>query len=240
MDRQHMIYLVLTLVCPVQYLKRIDAYGATRWAGRETPCVQRDMEALPFNTSVLNSWNEDVSRYGWPGIIWAVVASRPASDHSSITRSTQYNGCLIRVILSFSLLKWLSLEASKKKKNKTYNSRDSLVVTHPTTNRPACGLNAVSGWWVPSEWEGGAAFSRATGGEPEPEWVHRWANTPCRVSSASWKDQVSMTWHWGWSLAIIFPPQNWVAWHLHIATIWISILWSVWLLIGYCWSWLRC
>ena len=28
-------------------------------------------------------------------------------------------------------------------KNKTYNSRDSLVVTHPTTNRPACGLHAV-------------------------------------------------------------------------------------------------
>jgi hypothetical protein len=27
--------------------------------------------------------------------------------------------------------------------SKTYNSRDSLVVTHPTTNRPACGLNAV-------------------------------------------------------------------------------------------------
>jgi hypothetical protein len=36
-------------------------------------------------------------------------------------------------------------EAKKKKKaSKTYNSRDSLVVTHPTTNRPACGLNAVN------------------------------------------------------------------------------------------------
>ena len=28
-----------------------------------------------------------------------------------------------------------------RKKTKTYNSRDSLVVTHPTTNRPACGLS---------------------------------------------------------------------------------------------------
>ena len=31
----------------------------------------------------------------------------------------------------------------KKTKTKTYNSRDSLVVTHPTTNRPACGLSTV-------------------------------------------------------------------------------------------------
>ncbi|KAG2017103.1 hypothetical protein GB937_005700 [Aspergillus fischeri] len=30
------------------------------------------------------------------------------------------------------------------RKTKTYNSRDSLVVTHPTTSRPACGLNAVN------------------------------------------------------------------------------------------------
>jgi hypothetical protein len=27
------------------------------------------------------------------------------------------------------------------KKKKTYNSWDSLVVTHPTTNQPACGLS---------------------------------------------------------------------------------------------------
>jgi Ulp1 family protease len=27
------------------------------------------------------------------------------------------------------------------KKRKTYNSWDSLVVTHPTTNQPACGLS---------------------------------------------------------------------------------------------------
>ena len=31
----------------------------------------------------------------------------------------------------------------KKKELKTYNSRDSLVVTHPTTNRPACGLSTA-------------------------------------------------------------------------------------------------
>ncbi|KAJ5118477.1 hypothetical protein N7526_010114, partial [Penicillium atrosanguineum] len=29
------------------------------------------------------------------------------------------------------------------KKTKTYNSRDSLVVTHPTTNLPACGLSTA-------------------------------------------------------------------------------------------------
>ena len=31
----------------------------------------------------------------------------------------------------------------KKRKTKTYNSRDSLVVTHPTTNRPACDLSTA-------------------------------------------------------------------------------------------------
>lgn len=31
-----------------------------------------------------------------------------------------------------------------KKNKKTYNSRDSLVVTHPTTNLPACGFSAVN------------------------------------------------------------------------------------------------
>ncbi|KAJ5171283.1 uncharacterized protein N7500_004066 [Penicillium coprophilum] len=30
-----------------------------------------------------------------------------------------------------------------KKKRKTYNSEDSLVVTHPTTNSPACGLSTA-------------------------------------------------------------------------------------------------
>ncbi|OJZ79599.1 hypothetical protein ASPFODRAFT_107418, partial [Aspergillus luchuensis CBS 106.47] len=33
--------------------------------------------------------------------------------------------------------------AEKRKPKKTYNSRDSLVVTHPTTNRPACGLSTA-------------------------------------------------------------------------------------------------
>ncbi|KAJ5801495.1 uncharacterized protein N7518_003563 [Penicillium psychrosexuale] len=31
----------------------------------------------------------------------------------------------------------------KQKKTKTYNSEDSLVVTHPTTNSPACGLSTA-------------------------------------------------------------------------------------------------
>ncbi|KAJ5114912.1 hypothetical protein NUU61_000671 [Penicillium alfredii] len=30
-----------------------------------------------------------------------------------------------------------------KRKRKTYNSQDSLVVTHPTTNWPACGLSTA-------------------------------------------------------------------------------------------------
>ena len=51
-----------------------------------------------------------------------------------------------------------------RKKTKTYNSRDSLVVTHPTTNRPACGFNAVSNQvgasWVSLEWA--PLFGRAT------------------------------------------------------------------------------
>jgi hypothetical protein len=38
----------------------------------------------------------------------------------------------------------LSRMKKKTGEQKTYNSRDSLVVTHPTTNRPACGLNAVN------------------------------------------------------------------------------------------------
>ena len=32
---------------------------------------------------------------------------------------------------------------NKVKSKNTYNSRDSLVVTHPTTNRPACGLSTA-------------------------------------------------------------------------------------------------
>ena len=35
------------------------------------------------------------------------------------------------------------INASFSKTTKTYNSRDSLVVAHPNTNRPACGLNTV-------------------------------------------------------------------------------------------------
>ncbi|KAJ5521433.1 hypothetical protein N7527_005548 [Penicillium freii] len=31
----------------------------------------------------------------------------------------------------------------KPAKTKTYNSEDSLVVTHPTTNSPACGLSTA-------------------------------------------------------------------------------------------------
>ena len=31
----------------------------------------------------------------------------------------------------------------KQKEPKTYNSEDSLVVTHPTTNSPACGLSTA-------------------------------------------------------------------------------------------------
>ncbi|KAJ5424799.1 hypothetical protein N7445_010772 [Penicillium cf. griseofulvum] len=31
----------------------------------------------------------------------------------------------------------------KNQNTKTYNSEDSLVVTHPTTNSPACGLSTA-------------------------------------------------------------------------------------------------
>ncbi|KAJ5821832.1 uncharacterized protein N7525_011116, partial [Penicillium rubens] len=35
------------------------------------------------------------------------------------------------------------LERCRNKNRKTYNSEDSLVVTHPTTNSPACGLSTA-------------------------------------------------------------------------------------------------
>ncbi|KAJ6178158.1 hypothetical protein N7519_008619 [Penicillium mononematosum] len=34
-------------------------------------------------------------------------------------------------------------QQNKNRKTKTYNSEDSLVVTHPTTNSPACGLSTA-------------------------------------------------------------------------------------------------
>lgn len=41
---------------------------------------------------------------------------------------------------------------AKEQKQKTYNSWDSLVVTHPATNQPACGLSLVNSllgaFWV--------------------------------------------------------------------------------------------
>ncbi|KAJ5199150.1 hypothetical protein N7472_004354 [Penicillium cf. griseofulvum] len=35
------------------------------------------------------------------------------------------------------------MHSIKHKNIKTYNSEDSLVVTHPTTNSPACGLSTA-------------------------------------------------------------------------------------------------
>ncbi|KAJ5475945.1 hypothetical protein N7475_001674 [Penicillium sp. IBT 31633x] len=37
----------------------------------------------------------------------------------------------------------LPVSLNKTKRPKTYNSEDSLVVTHPTTNSPACGLSTA-------------------------------------------------------------------------------------------------
>ena len=37
----------------------------------------------------------------------------------------------------------LTASTQDNQKNKTYNSEDSLVVTHPTTNSPACGLSTA-------------------------------------------------------------------------------------------------
>ncbi|KAJ5395278.1 uncharacterized protein N7487_009581 [Penicillium crustosum] len=44
-------------------------------------------------------------------------------------------------------IRWLKLNfpnrLKERAKTKTYNSEDSLVVTHPTTNSPACGLSTA-------------------------------------------------------------------------------------------------
>ena len=52
-------------------------------------------------------------------------------------------------------------------KQKTYNSEDSLVVTNPTTNSPACGLNAAESRVGAAQVRNGRAplYSRATGGD---------------------------------------------------------------------------
>ena len=39
----------------------------------------------------------------------------------------------------------LNILPKEKKKRKTYSSKDSLVVTDPTTNLPVCGLSTESG-----------------------------------------------------------------------------------------------
>ena len=44
---------------------------------------------------------------------------------------------------AFTLQFCIDARFALKKRQKTYNSRDSLVVTHPTTNRPACGLSTA-------------------------------------------------------------------------------------------------
>ncbi|KOS36407.1 hypothetical protein ACN38_g12852 [Penicillium nordicum] len=41
------------------------------------------------------------------------------------------------------MLVYRSIYVNTNKKSKTYNSEDSLVVTHPTTNSPACGLSTA-------------------------------------------------------------------------------------------------
>ena len=47
-------------------------------------------------------------------------------------------------LASLKLRGWCQKQSKKRKtKRKTYNSRDSLVVTHPTTNQPACGLSTA-------------------------------------------------------------------------------------------------
>lgn len=58
---------------------------------------------------------------------------------------------LARALYTLSPLSIDILASLVKKINKTYNSRDSLVVTHQTTNWPVCGLNAVSTWVATSQ-----------------------------------------------------------------------------------------
>ncbi|KAJ9483381.1 hypothetical protein VN97_g10024, partial [Penicillium thymicola] len=56
--------------------------------------------------------------------------------------------CRTRVLVGVagSPVKYVSRPYTKQtqeEKTKTYNSEDSLVVTHPTTNSPACGLSTA-------------------------------------------------------------------------------------------------
>ncbi|KOS47997.1 hypothetical protein ACN38_g1060 [Penicillium nordicum] len=68
---------------------------------------------------------------------------------------------------------------SKKSKNKkTYNSEDSLVVTHPTTNSPACGLSTAERTGSPvfhTLWSYVVYEERESEREREREKMCRWA-----------------------------------------------------------------
>ncbi|KAJ6042422.1 hypothetical protein N7446_013488 [Penicillium canescens] len=58
-----------------------------------------------------------------------ILVSESSKDAGNITKPTKYSWDIL----------WIALLEPKK----TYNSKDSLVVTHLTTNLPACGLSTA-------------------------------------------------------------------------------------------------
>ena len=62
---------------------------------------------------------------------------------SIYTRPSTYTLPSLPLSTLTSLQKNKMICSLRSQKTKTYNSRDSLVVTHPTTNRPACGLSTA-------------------------------------------------------------------------------------------------
>ncbi|KAJ5868120.1 hypothetical protein N7534_002673 [Penicillium rubens] len=66
-------------------------------------------------------------------------------DTHYIYRSLEYLSVTLRYsgLLAYRVgVAWLA-KIHKNTGTKTYNSEDSLVVTHPTTNSPACGLSTA-------------------------------------------------------------------------------------------------
>ena len=62
------------------------------------------------------------------------IATYKNNAHFNVTTTTRYARQIKDMLISLMA------------KTKTYNSRDSLVVTHPATNRPVCGLSTVNSW----------------------------------------------------------------------------------------------
>ncbi|KAJ5140498.1 hypothetical protein N7448_003906 [Penicillium atrosanguineum] len=72
---------------------------------------------------------------------------RVGKDRSALQGLAGYSGHSDEGTKGLKIRAARELSRTNKKKTskppKTYNSRDSLVVTHPTTNLPACGLSTA-------------------------------------------------------------------------------------------------